>query len=294
MNRKFAFNGIAGIALVFIVVMSCVWVGKQIVNKLPQSVENSDSQIVPKNGDQQTEDLLNAEKIHLALGNPSGATAAVSNSDNYLMVNDYFALSYNRSKGSANWVAWRISKSDMSSMKREDSYRPDDRLPNGWTRIMPSDYSGSGYTRGHLCANADRDANSESMASTFLMTNLVPQTYDLNAGPWLELEEYLRNFAWRGNDVYVVAGVYGEKEKIKRKLTVATNNWKIAVIVRAGSLISTIDDKTRFIAVDMPNIEGIKEDDWKKYQTTVRDLERKTGYNFLSNLDENLQNKLEN
>ncbi len=233
-------------------------------------------------------------KIHLALGNPSGATSDVANSSNYLMINDEFALSYNRSRSSANWVSWRITKSDMSDLQRDDSYRPDDRLPNGWTRITPGDYSRSGYTRGHLCPSADRDKTKESMASTFLMTNMVPQTYDLNAGPWLDLEGYLRNLALRGNDVYVFAGVYGIKSKIKKKLAVATNNWKIAIVVKAGSSVDNIDVSSKVIAVDMPNISGIKEIRWEKYETTVRKIETRTGYNFFSNLEQNLQDKLEN
>ncbi len=262
MKRKVAASGSIAIVALIAVVIFCVWAGKKIVQKLPKPVETTNSQIAPETNS--NENSVDAEKIYLALGNPSGATNDVSNSNNYLMVNDEFAMSYNRSRSSANWVAWRISKSDMSDLQREDSYRPDDRLPNGWTRITPADYSRSGYTRGHLCPSADRDKSPESMAATFLMTNMVPQTYDLNAGPWLELESELRRLAWRGNDVYVIAGVYGEKERIKRKLSVATNNWKIAVIIRSGSGVDSIGEKTRIIAVDMPNIDGIKDSSWEK------------------------------
>jgi endonuclease G len=292
MKRKVAVSGSIAIVAIIAIVILCVWAGKKLVQKLPKPIETTNSQVAPEAVSARNSE--NSEKIHLALGNPSGASSDVSNSDNYLMVNDEFAISYNRSRSSANWVAWRIAKSDMSDLPRDDSYRPDDRLPNGWTRITPGDYSRSGYTRGHMCPSADRDKNAESMAATFLMTNMVPQTYDLNAGPWAELEGYLRSLAWRENDVYVVAGVYGDKGKIKRKLSIPTNNWKIAVILRSGSGIEKIDEKTRVIAVDMPNIEGIKDVPWKNYQTTIREIERKTGYDFLSNLGKSLQDKLEN
>lgn len=294
MKRKVAASGSIALVALIAVVIFCVWAGKEVVQKLPAPVETTDTQIAPGADSKANSASNDAQKIYLVLGNPSGATSEVSNSDNYLMVNEDFALSYNRSRSSANWVAWRITKSDMSDLPRDDTYRPDDRLPIGWTRITPGDYSRSGYTRGHLCPSADRDKSSESMAATFLMTNMVPQTYDLNAGPWLALENDLRTFAWRGNDVFVVAGVYGEKGKIRRKLSIATNNWKIAVIVKAGSSVENVDERTKVIAVDMPNIDGIKEYPWKKYTTTVREIEKRTGYNFLSNLPENLQEKLEN
>ncbi len=50
---------------------------------------------------------------------------------------------------------------------------------------------------------------------------------------------------------------------------------------------------THVIAVDMPNVTGIAGEDWRKFRTTVRSIEQKTGYNFLSNLPQNLQDALE-
>lgn len=292
MNRKSA-AGIAAAIIIFSAIL-CFWTGNKIVPKLPPAVESTNSQIVSGSDFEQKARSIESKKIHLLFGNPSGATSDISNFDNYLMINEEFALSYNRSNATANWVAWRITGSDMSDLPRDDSYRPDDRLPNGWARITPGDYNRSGYTRGHLCPSADRDKDPGSMAATFLMTNMVPQTRDLNTGPWAELESDLRSRARRGNDVYVFAGVYGEKGKIKRKLTIPANNWKIAVIISTGSGLESVDEKTEVVAVDMPNMDGIKNVPWKNYRVTIREIEKKTGYNFLSNLGQSLQDKLEN
>ena len=125
------------------------------------------------------------------------------------------------------------------------------------------------------------------------MTNMIPQTGDLNRGPWAKLEAYLRTLVTRGSDVYITAGAYGEKGKLKNKVTVPTNTWKIAVAVPAGADVSAINENTRVIAVDMPNVKGIKNADWQTYRTTARDIEQKTGYNFFSVLPQNLQNALE-
>ena len=43
----------------------------------------------------------------------------------------------------------------------------------------------------------------------------------------------------------------------------------------------------------MPNVKGIKKSDWQTYRTSIREIEQKTGYNFLSTLPEDLQDKLE-
>jgi endonuclease G len=97
----------------------------------------------------------------------------------------------------------------------------------------------------------------------------------------------------RGSDVYIYAGVYGEKGKLKNKVSIPTNDWKIAVVVPAGTQVSAIDETARVIAVDMPNVKGILRADWQVYRTTVRQIEQNTGYNLLSTLPQNIQDALE-
>ena len=64
-------------------------------------------------------------------GNPSGATTSVNNPDNYLMVKPQYALSYNRSKGTANWVSWELNSSWLGHIDRQNDFRPDETLPSG-------------------------------------------------------------------------------------------------------------------------------------------------------------------
>lgn len=296
MKNKAVVAGIIALVLLGSVVFFCFWAGKKINEKLTGPNETTETTQTPtgEKVPQQPTTPQEAQAVYLALGNPNNAAPDISNADNFLLVNNFYALSYNRSRGTANWVAWRVTKADMSNLSREDSFRPDDRLPKSWGRVTPSDYTGSGYDRGHICPSADRDSTPDSMASTFLMTNMIPQTPDLNRGPWAKLEGYLRTLVTRGSDLYIYAGVYGEKGRIKKKVTIPENSWKIAVAVPAGAGINSINENTRVIAVDMPNVKGIKNADWQIYRTTVRDLEQKTGYNFFSNLPPNLQDKLEN
>jgi endonuclease G, mitochondrial len=295
MKNKALIGGLIALAIIVLIVILCLWVGKKGLD----SFRGTDNTNITTPGGQpspappvQPQTPEQAAQIYLALGNPTNAAAADPN--NYLLVNNYMAISYSRDRAIPNWVAWRVTRADMGDIDREDSFRPDERLPKGWTRVTPADYTGSGYDRGHICPNADRNGSPDSMASTFLMTNMTPQTPDLNRGPWQKLEAYLRTLVKRGSDLYIVSGVYGANGKIKNKVTIPTNNWKVAVAVPAGAGISAVNENTRVIAVDMPNAKGIKNADWQIYRTTVRDIEQKTGYNLLSNLPQNLQDSLEN
>ena len=125
------------------------------------------------------------------------------------------------------------------------------------------------------------------------MTNIVPQEGDLNEFPWEKLERQARSWARWKFDVYTIAGVYGEQDRLRGKVSVPTNCWKVIVLVRRGGGIDSIDKNTRVIAVDMPNRESIANDDWIKYRTTVRAIEEKTGYDLLSSLPRDLQDVLE-
>ncbi len=226
---------------------------------------------------------------YLPLGNPSNAVFNHSSPNNYLMTGEYYSLSYNRDKGIPNWVAWRLTKNSFGESERQNDFRPDNRLPSDWTQIVPFDYSSSGYDRGHLCPSADRSSSEGANSTTFLMTNMAPQTHDLNAGPWEKLESYSRSMARRNVTLYITAGQYGEKGKLKNKVTIPTNFWKIIVVVPNGT---NINQETRIIAVDMPNVTGIGEKNWRDYKTTVRQIEQKTGYNLLSSLPSEVQNAL--
>ena len=41
----------------------------------------------------------------------------------------------------------------------------------------------------------ERTRSPEDNRATFLLTNILPQTHDLNGGPWLRLEEHCRELA---------------------------------------------------------------------------------------------------
>ncbi len=117
----------------------------------------------------------------------------------------------------------------------------------------------------------------------------------LNREVWGNFESYSRELVRRGKvDLYVVAGVYGEKGKLKKKVVVPTNCWKIIVAIPPGADISAVNENTHVIAVDMPNVKGLANTDWRKFRTSVRAIEQKTGFNLLSNLPQNLQDALEN
>jgi endonuclease G len=229
----------------------------------------------------------------LPFGNPSNASADLSNRNNFLLFKRSFVLSYNNERGTLNWAAWRTTMDDLGESLPRPLFEPDPDLPLMFKKITPMDYSGSGYDRGHMVPSADRFGDPSSNAETFQMTNVVPQSTDLNQYVWEKLERYARGIVRRGSDVYTIAGVYGRKVRLKGGVTVPSNCWKIIVVLPPGGTAMTIDERTRVIAADVPNENGIKKIYWQKFRVPVREIEQKTGYNFFSDLPQELQDKLE-
>lgn len=232
--------------------------------------------------------------LHLMLGNPSGATTDERDKDNFLLVKPQYVMSYNNKRGGPNWVSWHLQKSDIGTVER-GNFHPDPDLPAGFKRVVPNDYTNTGFDRGHICNSKDRTKTEEDNTATFVMSNMQPQTPDLNQHVWKGLEDYSRTLAKQGNELYITAGCSGGSRTIgTNKVTVPDRCWKVIVVLRQGSNdLSRIGEDTRVIAVDMPNKTGIGSDPWQKYIVTVRDVEERTGYNFLSEVPKRIQDVIE-
>jgi len=228
------------------------------------------------------------------------------------MVKEQYALSFNNSRGGPNWVSWHLQASDIGDEDRAPTFSPDTTLPSGFKRVVTKDYTNSGFDRGHICNSKDRTDTRENNDATFLLTNILPQGPGNNQGPWVRLENFERQLAQGGNELYIVAGAFGEggtgelkvKGQKRKKLvnatkiargaiTVPKTFWKVMVVLKDGENdVSRINASTRVIAVCMPNKTQIRPNDWHTFITTIKNVEEATGYDLLSELPSGVQNSL--
>ena len=241
--------------------------------------------------------------VHLAFGNPSNAVADLLQPNNFLMEKPSFTLSYNRDKGTPNWVSWHLENAWTGSLPRTDTFRADPAVSPDWYRVQSTDYFASGFDRGHMTPNADRDnpAAIPLNQETFLMSNMVPQAPNNNQGPWADLENFLRTLL-AANEVYVIAGPAGmggsgdngpAETLAGGHVTVPAYTWKVALVIPAGDNdIPRVSAAARTIAVIMPNQNTINSD-WHTYLTTVDAVETLTGYDFFANVPDAIENSIE-
>lgn len=205
-------------------------------------------------------------------------------------------------------MSWHLGPASKGNARRTDAFRPDPALPSGWYARTggpprPSDYTNTGFDRGHLCPSDDRDATSADNAATFLLTNIVPQAPRHNREVWKMLEEYERKLMEAGNDVYIMAGTSGTGGTGQNgyattlaggKLTVPALLWKILVVVPTSTDNAfVVTENTRVIAVNIPNNQSAADKPWRAYVTSIDALESLTGYDFLSNVSIEVQRIIE-
>ena len=239
----------------------------------------------------------------LIMGNPSSATTNPADFTNYLLREGYYSVSYNRERGIPNWVSWHTVNTDLGSVPRQDDFRANPSLPAGWYQVDNLSYSSSGFDRGHMCPSADRTSTIVANSSTFLMTNIIPQSPQNNQVTWAGLEDYCRNLVLAGNELYIISGAYGEGGSTTNgglqtsinngRVVVPAKVWKVIVVLSNGSNdLNRVNANTRVISVVMPNIETVNAD-WKTYRNSVDFIEQETGYDLLSNVTTGIQNIIE-
>ncbi|MFN2636948.1 MAG: DNA/RNA non-specific endonuclease, partial [Gemmatimonadaceae bacterium] len=234
-------------------------------------------------------------------------------SDDFLIRRQQYTVSYNPTRGGANWVSWNLDASHIGDNGRcpgtcysADTALSNAGLPAYTTADWVSNVNGAvGYDRGHMAPSADWTSSEADNNTTFFLSNFLPQRADLNQGPWEVLESALRDSVATSHgsrEAYIIAGGIftngvGQGTLLNLgKVAIPDSTWKIAVITPAGAGLQaggTLPANTTVMAVNMPNVQGIKSNDWRIYLTTVAKIERSTGYNFLALITESIQCRVE-
>ena len=193
------------------------------------------------------------------------------------------------------WTAFRWDKSNsVTNTKRSDVWGEDPLIPAEY-RTSQSDYSGSGYTRGHMIASQDRVNSYKANVQTFYYSNMQPQLYGFNTqGIWYELENYIRNAyntnAFRDTLYVVKGGTISAGNYTTVKGLPVPNYFFMALLCR--KLSDTTQGGYKAIAFWMEH-KSNTDSNYKKYAISIDELEQKTGIDFFPNLPDNIERVVE-
>ena len=196
---------------------------------------------------------------------PSGSTGEIIHHKHY-------SLSYVEKYEQPEWVSYILTKKSLQvkNVPRSKQFNPDNKVST--KSAVHSDYSNSGFTRGHMVPAGDMAFSHEAMKETFFMSNMSPQVRACNGGVWKELEELVRDWAYARGSLVVVSGPIIEDHfqtiGKKNKVAVPKSFFKILYDNNANQMIS-------FIIPNQKSKERLS-----KYVVTVDQLESITGLDF--------------
>ncbi|MDO5768545.1 MAG: DNA/RNA non-specific endonuclease [Psychrobacter sp.] len=179
----------------------------------------------------------------------------------YPLCFDGFATMYSGVSKTPFWSAEHLTRRRLTqadTIPREDSFHEESRLPKS-VRATLSDYSGSGYDRGHIAPNADM-ANISQQYDSFSLANIAPQSPRNNRYIWRNIESATRYLTQQYGEVYVVTGVAFTSKRLKKigsGVLVPSHFFKavyIPAIAQAGVYYAPNDESERIEVISIDEL----------------------------------------
>ncbi len=232
----------------------------------------------------QAKEVSNAELMRIADKRDFFLPAIGSNDQLVRRVG--YTLKYAEKYELPAWVAYVLQQDQINGDEaRDNQFMPDPAVRSG--TAVTSDYTRSGYDRGHMAPAADFKNSYQVMKETFYMSNICPQQPQFNRGIWLELEKMVRIWAYKYKKIYVVTGPV-----LEPGLPTIGRTNKVAVPRQFYKVL---------LYVNPPYVKGIaflmnnapSDAPLKKFVVPIDQVERLTGVDFFPQLPDYIESKVE-
>ncbi|MCR5678627.1 MAG: DNA/RNA non-specific endonuclease [Prevotella sp.] len=217
------------------------------------------------------------------------------------------SIEWDVQKKAQRWTAYQMHRGQSGQAGRYNIFDEDPELPAS-ARVSNSQsyYSGSGFTRGHICASADRQYSVEANRQTYFYTNIQPQYYMFNAGntdkydsPWCRLEDQVRKWSRSSacEMLYVVKGGTIEdhqllttakypKGKIGDQLPIP-KYFFVALLMKTNGEYKALGFWIEHDSVDH------SANKLSEYAKSIDELEALTGIDFFCNLPDDIEARVQ-
>ena len=208
----------------------------------------------------QADDLSKCSQSFYGGVYPEFTNPKLSNNTQALCM-DGFAVMYSGVSRTPLWSAEYLDRKRLQQAKeidREDSFHEESRLPKSM-RAKLSDYSGSGYDRGHLAPNGNM-ANRSQQYDSFSLANIAPQSPRNNRYIWRNIESATRYLTQQYGEVYTVTGVAFTDKKTKQladRVLIPSHFFKAVYIPasnQAGVYYAPNDESERIEVISLDEL----------------------------------------
>lgn len=209
-----------------------------------------------------------------SLGCPTGAPDS-----NDLLERSIYTISNNQQTKFADWAAYKVTTQTIDGPSRSRSWRSDPDLKREYT-LETADYKDAHALirtdRGHQVPLASV-SNTADWRSTNYLSNITPQSSNLNQGPWVRLESAVRVLARSGESVYVVTGplyesFFASLPGADESHTIPSGYFKIVATINQAGYV-------RASAYVMEQ-NSARADDYCSKEVTIDNVESRSGLNI--------------
>ena len=211
-----------------------------------------------------------------------------------------YSIEWDCQKKSQRWSCFQMHTAGTVT-GRTDAWGEDPDIPsNARFSDTNSMYKGSGFTRGHICASADRLFSVAANRQTFYYSNMQPQFYNFNAGDnytgvWVKMEDQVRSWVTKCDTLYVVKGGTIDKEnqilmRIKPNVEgglIVPKYFFMALLAKTGNTYKALGFWAEHNDKVLPSV------DLKDFVVSIDELEELTDIDFFCNLPDPVEKTLE-
>jgi endonuclease G, mitochondrial len=264
------------------------WIYRTLVRRYPGEIPVTEGKVLDPLADQTlnlTSEQRRYASRHLSLGKPQGI---------YERVREGYVMAQDARLKIPIWVQYELSPDELQgAAKRTNDFKPDTSIPSG-SRAELDDYSGSGFDRGHMAPAGDMKRSRWVMSESFLLSNISPQVgIGFNRNIWKNLEAAIRGWVEQRGTLTIITGpvfaVDGNRVSYQvigeNYVAVPTHFYKIIVDANSSNNIEAL-------AFMLPN-EKLSGQHYRDFLTTIDEIEKATGLDFLSALPANVQETVE-
>ena len=197
-----------------------------------------------------------------------------------------YSLVYNHKHMQAKWVAYNLTYGNtVGGAERSSKFSIDPSISP--RTAVTSDYTKTGYDRGHLAPAGDMKFSAQAMSESFYMSNVSPQLPGFNRGIWKKLEEQFRSWAPSSHPVFVVTGPV-LTDPISSHIG---QTCSISVPQRFYKIMLDTASPMRAIAFVLPNNSSTQP--LSSFAMSIDEAERITGMDFFPKLNDLQEAKIE-
>lgn len=254
----------------------------------------------------------------------------IMNGTNYLLITktdpsigEVYTIEWDCMRRAQRWACWEWTKANstkgwerknwdgatwMGEKWNGDPFQADPEIPADY-RTELTDYRGSGYDRGHICASEDRICSMNVNGQTFFLSNMHPQINSFNAAVWATMESRVRT--WRdavvnaGGTMYICKGgtigdvtLNGARQTgtLDKNPSTGRSNEGMRMPVPKYFFMAILKKTAAGVYQAMAFWTEHKPDNSKDltpYMISINELESRTGYDFFCNLPDRIEESVE-